>query len=255
MHSRMFLEKTMRDTVFHIQHNATPFTISIVAVQFRVRHAELRWCKRVVQLGLSYTKNVNVIFDKQCITEFISHTIDIVMSDKHVFRVVSFEAMNNIKAIWIWVCHYRLRRTDIKLAFVITALVKALRRVMWDIFMAMNHIITGINHVNMAISQVIMAMTPTIITITWALSWQSTIFSWSSPTLLCQTPVLSWQSTTLSRQSHRLLWQWQAIPSGLLEKNRELSSEQMFYRNGKTQSQMKRMPTCASISILETLSF
>ena len=74
--------------------------------------------------------------------------------------------MNNFKAIWIWVCHYRLRRTDIKLAFDITTLVKTLRRVILDIFMAMIHIITGINHVIMAISQVIMTMTPTIITIT-----------------------------------------------------------------------------------------
>ena len=168
MHSRMFLQKKMRDAVFHIQHNATPFTISILVVLFIVRHAELRRCKRVVQLGLSYTKNVNVIFDKQWenIAEFISHTIDIVMPHKHVFRLIFFEAMNNFKAIWIWVCYYRQRRTDIKLAFDITALVKALRRVIWDIFMAMIHIITGINHVIMAISQVIMTMTPTIITIT-----------------------------------------------------------------------------------------
>ena len=105
-----------------------------MTIQFIVRHAELRWCERIVQLGFSYNKNV--IFDKQWenIIEFISHTIDIVMSDKHVFGVVPFEAMD-IKAIWIWIWHYRLI-TDINLAFVITDLVGALRRVMSDIFMA-----------------------------------------------------------------------------------------------------------------------
>ena len=101
MHTRVFLLKTMRNSIFYIQHDASPVTSSVLAIQLLIRYAKLNWCEGIVQLGFSYTKNVNVVFDKQRknIVELISHTVDIVMSDKHVFWMISFKVLNSIEAL------------------------------------------------------------------------------------------------------------------------------------------------------------
>ena len=87
MHTRVFLQKTMRNSIFYLQHDASLVTISVLAIQLIIRHAKLHWCEGIVQLDFSYTKNVNVVYDKQRknIVEFVSHAIDILMSDKHFF--------------------------------------------------------------------------------------------------------------------------------------------------------------------------
>ena len=64
--------------------------ISVLAMQFIITYIKLFRRERIIQFRLSYSKYVHaeIIHYRWNFTEFMSDTIDIIMTDNQIFRVL-----------------------------------------------------------------------------------------------------------------------------------------------------------------------